>query len=401
MKVVNTERVPIKMWLDDLEDSALEQAKNMANLPFVYKWVVLAPDAHFGFGVPIGSIVATEGVVLPCAVGVDIGCGVAFQPTNIPVDLLYKDTGTVGPLIKGILGNIKRNVPVGFEHHKTKQPCAALDIALEKYGHLSGDLLNEIERGYFQVGTLGGGNHFVELCKDDTNNLCILLHSGSRNFGKKVCDYFTKIAKNLNEYWYSSVDSSLGLSFLPTDSKEGLEYLDWMNLALDFAAENRQRMMQECISVVLNMVKKYDGFSGIELGEQVNIHHNYAEMENHYGKNVMVHRKGATKATEKTTGLIPGSMGTASYVVQGLGNPESFMSCSHGAGRRMGRKEAIRTLDLEGEKKKMEGIVHGMTNKDKLDEAPGAYKDIEVVMNNQKDLVRIIKTLHPIASIKG
>jgi tRNA-splicing ligase RtcB len=174
-----------------------------------------------------------------------------------------------------------------------------------------------------------------------------------------------------------------------------------MNLALDFAAENRQRMMQECISVVLNMVKKYDGFSGIELGEQVNIHHNYAAMENHYGQNVMVHRKGATKATEKTTGLIPGSMGTASYVVQGLGNPESFMSCSHGAGRRMGRKEAIRTLDLEGEKKKMEGIVHGLTNKDKLDEAPGAYKDIEVVMNNQKDLVRIIKTLYPIASIKG
>ncbi len=401
MKVVNTERVPIKMWLDDLEDSALEQAKNMANLPFVYKWVALMPDSHPGFGVPIGSVVATNKVLMIGAVGVDIGCGMAFIPTNIPVDLLYKDTGTVGPLIKGILGNIKRNVPVGFEHHKTKQPCAALDIALEKYEHLSGDLLNEIERGYFQVGTLGSNNHFLEIQKDENDLLCIMLHSGSRNFGKKICDHFSKIAKDLNAYWYSSVDPKLDLHFLPMDSPEGLAYFDWMNLALAFAAENRQRMMQECISVVLNMVKKYDGFSGIELGEQVDILHNFAAMENHYGQNVLVHRKGATKATEKTVGIIPGSMGTNSYIVQGLGNPESFMSCSHGAGRRMGRKEAVRTLDFETEKKKLEGIITGMTNKDKLAEAPGSYKNILRVMSDQCDLVKIIKTLRPVASIKG
>lgn len=401
MKVVNTERVPIKMWLDDLEDSALQQAKNLANLPFVYKWVALMPDSHTGFGVPIGSVVATNKVIMIGAVGVDIGCGMAFLPTNIPVDLLYKDTGTVGPLIKGILGNIKRNVPVGFEHHKTKQPCAALDIALEKYEHLSGDLLSEIERGYFQVGTLGSNNHFLEIQKDENDLLCIMLHSGSRNFGKKICDYFTKIAKELNAYWYSSVDPKLDLHFLPMDSTEGIAYFDWMNLALDFAAENRQRMMQECVSVVLNMVKKYDGFSGIELGEQVNIHHNYAAMEHHYGQNVLVHRKGATRATEKTIGIIPGSMGTNSYIVQGLGNPESFMSCSHGAGRRMGRKEAVRTLDFETEKKKLEGISTGMTNKNKLAEAPGSYKDIFQVMNDQKDLVKIVKTLRPVASIKG
>jgi tRNA-splicing ligase RtcB len=401
MKVVNTERVPIKMWLDDLEEGALEQAKNLANLPFVYKWVALMPDAHFGFGVPIGSVVATKGVVLIGAIGVDIGCGMNFIPTNIPIDLLYKDTGTVGPLIKGILGNIKRNVPVGFEHHKTPQPCTALDLAEERYEHLSGELLDELPKGHYQVGTLGSNNHFIEIQKDENDLLCIMLHSGSRNFGKKICDHFTKIAKDLNAYWYSSVDPKLDLHFLPMDSPEGLEYFDWMNLALAFAAENRKRMMQECISVVLNMVKKYDGFSGIELGEQVDILHNFAAMENHYGQNVLVHRKGATKATEKTVGIIPGSMGTNSYIVQGLGNPESFMSCSHGAGRRMGRKEAVRTLDFETEKKKLEGIITGMTNKDKLAEAPGSYKDILRVMSDQCDLVKIIKTLRPVASIKG
>lgn len=401
MKVLTSEKIPIKMWLTEIEEGALEQAKNIANLPFVFKWVSLMSDAHVGYSCPIGSVVATKGVVIIGCVGVDIGCGVAFLPTNIPVDLLYKDTGTNGMLLKAIVGNIKRNVPVGFEHHKEKQECISLDIAREKYEQLDGELLKEIERGYYQVGTLGSGNHCIDLCKDDENNLGILLHSGSRNFGKKICDYYAKVSKRLNEYWFSSVDSSTGLNFLPTDSKEGQEYMDWMNLALDFAQENRQLMINRSLSVILNMVKKYDGFEGIEIGEQINIHHNYAAMENHYGENVMIHRKGATKATEKTIGVILGSMGTNSYVVRGLDNPESFKSCSHGAGRRMGRKEAIRSLDLEQEKKKMAGIVNDLTCSAKLDEAPGAYKDIEEVMRNQKDLVQIVKTLKTIANIKG
>jgi len=258
-----------------------------------------------------------------------------------------------------------------------------------------------IENAYYQVGTLGGGNHFIELQSDEEGRLCIMLHSGSRNMGKKVCDFYNRAANTFNEMWFSSIDPKWELGFLPMDSELGKEYLAWMGLSLKFAMENRQCMMYQCVSVIQNMVKKYDGFSGIELDDQVNIHHNYAAMEHHYGENLLVHRKGATKATDKTIGIIPGSMGTSSYIVQGLGNPESFMSCSHGAGRRMGRKQATRTLDLKVEQERMSGILHGMTKVEDLDEAPGAYKDIDVVMQNQTDLVRPIKKLRPLAVIKG
>lgn len=399
MRVITTEKVPIKLWLEDIEEAALVQARNLANLPFTFKWVALMPDAHVGYGMPIGGVLATKGVVISNAVGLDIGCGVAFVQTNIPADILQRESEAHGTLGKGIVGNIKRNVPVGFSHHNTKQPCTTLDIALtEKF--VEHPLAPQLERGYFQIGTLGGGNHFIELQRDvATGNLGIMLHSGSRNFGKQVCDFFNKRAKALNELWYSQVTSDKGLSFLPLDTEDGQWYMRWMRLALDFAAENRARMMRECLSVVFNMVKKYDGFSGIEAEETIDIHHNYAAMEHHYGENVMVHRKGATKAVG--IGIIPGSMGSKSYIVRGLSKEESFKSCSHGAGRRMGRKEAQRSLNLAAEQEIMKGILHDMTSVAKLEEAPSSYKDIDVVMNNQKDLVEIVKTLRPVAVIKG
>jgi tRNA-splicing ligase RtcB (3'-phosphate/5'-hydroxy nucleic acid ligase) len=404
-KVDTESRIPIKMWLDDLEEAALVQARNVANLPFAYKWLCLMPDAHVGYGTPIGTVLAVRDVVIPNCVGVDIGCGMAFLETNIPVEVLKKDTGTVGRIVDGIVGNIKRNVPVGFSKHQKKQACASVDRLRQnvedstlRFAAIGEDIL---ENAYYQVGTLGGGNHFIELQADENENLCLMIHSGSRNMGKRVCDYYNRVALELNSRWFAAVEPEWQLSFLPLSSVEGHEYMHWMDLSLEFAQENRDHMMQAVMSVVLNMVKKYDGFAGVELKDPVNIHHNYAAMENHHGWNLMVHRKGATRAREGQIGIIPGSMGSYSHIVEGLGNPESFQSCSHGAGRRMGRKEAVRSLDLTAERSRMEGIVHGMKTKEDLEEAPGAYKDLARVMSNQSDLVKVVKTMRPVAVVKG
>ena len=397
MKVIQEDGLPIKMWLDDLEGPALAQARNLARLPFARKWICLMPDAHMGYGMPIGGVLATRDVVIPNAVGVDIGCGMCFQATNIPVSALF-------PLL-GIVGSIKQSVPVGFSSHPEKRPCRSVDMMRCTVEHTSmvhnSIGMDVLENAYFQVGTLGGGNHFIELQADEDDHLCIMLHSGSRNMGKWICDYYNGLACDRNKRWFSSVDPKWELSFLPLHSNEGAEYLAWMRLALAFAQENRERMMQSVLEIVLDAVGGRECISNLILADPINIHHNYAAMEHHFGENLVVHRKGATKATADTVGIIPGSMGTASYIVQGLGNPESFMSCSHGAGRRMGRKEATRTLSLDAELERMSGILHDMTEVSDLDEAPGAYKDIDVVMRNQEDLVRVVKKLRPIAVIKG
>ena len=409
IKVIKEEdSLPIKLWLEDIEDEALEQARHLARLPFAHKWICLMPDAHMGYGMPIGGVLATKGIVIPNAVGVDIGCGMCFQATNIPIEILYKETGAVGKLINGIIGSIKRNIPTGFAKHQTRQVCSSIEAsrgdvvttALSR-DNKPGSGLEILENAQFQIGTLGGGNHFIELQADKEDHLCIMLHSGSRNLGKRVCEFYNNVANKLNAEWFSAIDPKWGLGFLPMNSRPGKEYLAWMDFALRFAMENRQKMMHQCLSVVCNMIKKYDGFSDLLIEDQINIHHNYAAMENHFGENLMIHRKGATKATTSTVGIIPGSQGTSSYIVQGLGNPDSFMSCSHGAGRRMGRKEATRTLVLADEQAKMKDIVHGMTQKEDLEEAPGAYKEIDLVLAQQADLVKIIKKLRPIASIKG
>jgi tRNA-splicing ligase RtcB len=396
--------VPIKVWgetINDFEEEARKQIENAASLPFVFHHVCLMPDGHIGYGAPIGGVLATKRAVVVNFVGVDIGCGMTFIGTDIPIEVLNKELDTHGTLLKGIIGNIKRNVPVGFEHHREKQSCTILDSAISEDNPIIMDhlLTSQIEKGYYQVGTLGGGNHFIELQVDENNNLGIMLHSGSRNFGKQICDYYNKLAKELNQQWFSSVDPKIDLAFLPLDSHHGNGYLTWMTLALEFAKANRAAMMHQCIHTVLNMVKKYTTLSNINLGEQIDIHHNYAAIENHFGENVIVHRKGAVKAVG--TGIIPGSMGSKSYITVGLENPLSFKSCSHGAGRKMGRKHAREVLDLQAEQEKLSGILHNLTSIDKLDEAPGAYKDIDIVMENQKDLVSITKTLHPIAVIKG
>jgi tRNA-splicing ligase RtcB (3'-phosphate/5'-hydroxy nucleic acid ligase) len=380
MKVINTERIPIKLWLEDIEPGALAQARNLANLPFAYRWVAIMPDSHQGYGMPIGGVLATEQVIVPNAVGVDIGCGMNAVRTSL------KDIDT--DTLKEIMGKARDAIPVGFSHQRDNQIWAGFDEAPD-----IPIIQQELASSRKQLGTLGGGNHFIEIQKGDDGYVWLMIHSGSRNFGLKTADMYHKTAKQLCERWKSDIPDK-DLAFLPMDTQEGEAYFQAMNFCLRFAQANRSLMMSRFSQIIAEL-------TGAIIEDEVNIHHNYAALENHFGKNVLVHRKGATKATDGLAGIIPGSMGTASFIVEGLGNPESFMSCSHGAGRKMGRKEATRVLNLEEEQKKMEGIVHGLRSVSELEEAPGAYKDIDQVMENQKDLVRIKVSLRPLAVIKG
>jgi tRNA-splicing ligase RtcB len=380
MKVITTEKIPIKMWLETIEDGALQQAKNLANLPFAYKWISIMPDGHSGYGMCIGGVMATHGAIIPGAVGLDIGCGVIAAKTTL--------TEIDKPTLEAIIGKIYEVIPVGFHHQSENQ-------AWEEFDKIPDIpiLREQLESARKQLGTLGGNNHFCEVQKGDDGFIWLMIHSGSRNLGLKVANVYQKKAQELCQRWYSNIPDK-DLAFLPIETPEGKEYYEAMNFCLKFAQANRDLMMKNMSSIV-------NDFTGAEIVQTINIHHNYAAFEHHYGKNVIVHRKGATKAALGQLGIIPGSMGTSSYIVEGLGNPESFYSCSHGAGRAMGRKEAIRTLNFEEEQHKMDGIVHGMTSAENLDESPGSYKNIDEVMENQKDLVKIVVKLTPLANVKG
>lgn len=393
--VITTENKPIKLWLEDIEDGALEQAKNLANLPFIFKHIAIMPDSHQGYGMPIGAVMATKNVVVPNAVGVDIGCGmcaVKTSLTSLDQDTLKKIMGGS----KEFKGGIRSKVPVGFSHRSKKQDDWLAD---EEKGDLWG--WSVIEKEYNsslkQIGSLGGGNHFIEIQQGSDGFVWLMIHSGSRNIGFKVANYYNKLAVELNEKWMTAVPLKWQLAFLPLDSVEGQSYMKEMQHCVDFAFASRKLMMESVKGCIADVV------GDIEFDEMINVSHNHAIMEHHFGKNVMVHRKGATKAYKGQLGIIPGSQGTASYIVSGKGEPESFMSCSHGAGRKIRRKEAQRSLDLDAEKKMLDdmGVIHAIRNKKDLDEAPGSYKDIATVMGNQQDLVDIVVELRPLAVIKG
>jgi tRNA-splicing ligase RtcB (3'-phosphate/5'-hydroxy nucleic acid ligase) len=383
--------VPVKSWCTDAEKGALDQINNAARLPFAFHHAALMPDAHSGYGAPIGGVLATKGYIIPNFVGVDGGCGLCALNTGISLD------GVDETAIKGIMGLIRQRIPVGFEHHKEAQPIELMPFWIDD--EITDKVIDkEYSSALHQIGTLGGGNHFIELQKDDDRNLWVMIHSGSRNLGKQVADFYNKKAVELNQRYFSSVPKEWDLAFLPDDDEWGRAYLTEMHYCVQFALANRKLMMNrvaESISDVLSLA--------VDTSEMINIAHNYANIEHHFGQNVWVHRKGATQAFAGKIGIIPGSQGTHSYIVKGLGNPESFNSCSHGAGRKMGRKEAQRSLDLADEIAKMDaqGIIHGIRTIKDLDEASGAYKDVDVVMENQTDLVEIVTKLSPIAVIKG
>ena len=401
-------RFPVKVWLgqkEELEGNCLEQAYHLSQLPFIHKWVCLMPDTHAGKGMPIGGVIAAKDVVIPNAVGVDIGCGMDFGPTNIRMDEVRDIQTGNGTIVQAVIGNIMRSIPLNTERYKTPQESAVLDRAkqeIEKYGEDT-ELLPLIDDGYYQVGSLGGGNHFIELQEDEEGFLCIMLHSGSRHLGKKICDYFHKKAKELNQMWRSEVKEEYQLSFLPTQSKEGRQYINWMGLALDYAFENRARMLEQTCAIVKEVVERHTG-QGVEFGEEINCHHNYAALENHYGENVWVHRKGATRVREGELAVIPGAMGSYSYVVEGKGSEESFCSSSHGAGRSYSRTGAIKAFSVEQVMVdlKEQGIILGKRKKnDVAEECRFAYKDIDGVMSQQLDLVTPVRKLKTVGVVKG
>ena len=388
VKIINNR--PVKIWTNDVEETAMRQIENLTTLPFLHHHLAIMPDVHAGMGMPIGGVLACDGAVIPNAVGVDIGCGMCAVKTNWKMEDLPAHV-----IRKEIMKGIRARIPLGMDHHKEAQDAKYLP-----QGH-DIDKMEIVKRRQHsilhEVGTLGGGNHFIELQKDEEGNLWIMIHSGSRNLGKQVGDYYNKIAVSLNEKWHSVVSPEIRLPFLPHGTREFGAYWNEMKYCIDFALCNRKLMMERIQEVIADSLK------GIEFEPMINIAHNYAAIEHHFGKDVIVHRKGATLAREGVISIIPGSQGTASYIVEGLGNPDSFCSCSHGAGRVLSRKAAIKTLDMNAEVRNLEakGIIHAIRCQDDMQEASGAYKDIDTVIANESDLVKVKTKLLPIAVIKG
>jgi len=397
MKVFKTDamRVPVKSWAEDLDDKTLQQITNAAMIPAVFHHVALMPDAHMGYGVPIGAVVALKNAISPAQVGMDIACGVIAVQTYAS-DLCMET-------VKEIIGGIRQVIPVGFNHHK--EMCDR--ELLPSIPWNSAVVEKQFDSARKQLGTLGGGNHFVEIQRGSDGYIWIMIHSGSRNIGYKVAKHYMKVTAKLNDQWFTSEGEVGGkwypsrltkneLAILPIGADEAGKYLTEMNWCLNFAKISRRRMMMRAAKVFADIT----GY-GVNPDSGIDIHHNYVAIEHHFGQDVWVHRKGATLAWKSTKGIIPGSQGTKSYIVKGKGNPDSFCSCSHGAGRQMGRKQAKRELNLADEQAKMKDIVHSVRNQGDLDEAPGAYKDIGEVMKAQEDLVEIVVELTPLGVLKG
>ncbi|MBU0519032.1 RtcB family protein [bacterium] len=379
------QRIPLKIWQSDvhqIEVEALNQAINLTQLPFSFHQVALMPDAHVGYGMPIGGVLATIDAIIPFAVGMDIGCGMHTVRTQYTVEDFpaYK--------LRKFMDLTRAAIPQGFNWHKSAQKDPVFD-KMPLHLKLFQDENKRIRK---QLGTLGGGNHFIEIQHDEEGQIWIMLHSGSRNIGKLTAERYHRAAKDFCRKEKSQLPTSQ-LSYLDINTQEGQDYLDAMNWCLDFALASRTRMMQ----VILDILET-PGY------EELDIHHNYASREKHFGKNVWVHRKGATRAFRDERGIIPGSMGTVSYLVRGRGNPESFQSCSHGAGRRMGRKEAKRKIPVDqvlNEMKKLGVEISTDNLRDLAEEASQAYKNIDEVMEQQTDLVQVERKLTPLGVVKG
>ena len=391
-------RVPLKSWCRDVENSAMDQAEDLTMHPSVYKHVALMPDCHPGYGMPIGGVIACREDIIPNAVGVDIGCGMGAVKTAIHLS----DTDRV--LLRQVILKVRELIPCGEgKSHRGNQSWKRMARHIDEFkarpwfsGHVK-DLAGK------NLGTLGGGNHFIEVQAGDDDRVWLMIHSGSRHLGNIIAKHYHKTALLLNtkkNMWIPAKD----LAYLPVTSPEGKAYIEDMNFALSYARENRRQIMDRFMTAFTAV------FPRAQFEDPVNIHHNYAALETHFGREAWVHRKGATSAQKGETGIIPGSMGTPSYIVEGLGNPESFMSCSHGAGRVMGRKEASRTLTPDQCDKAMGTVVYERWNKIRrgkgkggvdLGEAPQAYKNIEDVIRSELDLIRPLVKLRPLAVVKG
>lgn len=393
---------PVKMWTRGVpvEDKAREQLTRAAQMPFIFKHVAAMPDVHVGIGATVGSVIPTRGAVIPAAVGVDIGCGMMAARTSLMAHDL-PDT------LEGIRSAIERAVPHGRsvgrgkrDHGAWGSPPAAiveawatLAVRFERICDRHPRLKNT--NNLTHLGTLGTGNHFIELCLDQEARVWVMLHSGSRGVGNAIGTFFIELAKQDMRKWHINLPDQ-DLAYFPEGTDHFDDYVEAVGWAQDFAALNRRMMMANVIAALRGQIAK--PFEA-EM-EAVNCHHNYVARENHFGENVLVTRKGAVRAAKGTLGIIPGSMGAKSFIVRGLGNPESFDSCSHGAGRIMSRTAAKKLVTLDEHIADTTGVE---CRKDAgvIDETPRAYKPIEAVMAAQADLVEIVHTLKQVVCVKG
>lgn len=400
--------VPIKLWTKGVEvaDNAVQQLVNTSRMPFVFKHVAAMPDVHWGMGATVGSVVATKGAIIPAAVGVDIGCGMMAAKLTI-------NAGRLPDNLAGVRAAIERAIPHGRTDNGGRNDRGAWgdipdDVAAAYKRDLMDDYTKIVEKNpkcrtqndapERHLCTLGTGNHFIELCLDENDNVWLMLHTGSRGAGNRIGSYFIECAKRDMERWFISLPDK-DLAYLPEGSEFFKDYCNAVRWAQRYAEISRQLMMSKAINAIADELNSSITWDGTE-HPVVACHHNYVSWEQHYGESVIVTRKGAVRAGAGDMGVIPGSMGTRSYIVRGLGNKESFCSCSHGAGRVMSRGEAKRSVSLEEHAK---ATAHVECRKDEgvLDETPAAYKNIDAVMEAQKDLVEIVHTLRQVVCVKG
>ena len=391
------QRVPIYCWATDLDNDTQKQLCDTAGLDIVHHHVAAMADAHVGLGATIGSVFGTVDAVIPSAVGVDIGCGMCAMPTSNRWPEIEPHAHDFLNMLSNAIFKI---VPLGTDGYKEPQSWKARDPHKGfDYESRYDTLTREIQKeSPYKLGTLGGGNHFIEFQKDQDGRLWVMIHSGSRHVGKEVADFYIRLARQVNQDMGAGVPRDL--SYLPTTTDEGAAYLSDMTWSLNYAYESRLRMMDRALSALGQVMVHFGLKLRYEPNDLINIHHNYAALEEHFGRKVWVHRKGATQATLGLTGIIPGSMGSKSYIVEGKGNADSFQSCSHGAGRRLSRSEAFRKITKADLKYALGEVVLRHAS-DVRDEAPQAYKDIDAVMAAQSDLVDIRVALSPLAVVKG
>ncbi len=393
--VITDQRVPVKIWTNEVDERSRQQLANIASMPFIHHHMAAMPDVHLGIGATVGSVIATHKAIIPAAVGVDIGCGMVAARLSLSANDLDEKS------LKKVFEQISRDVPVGRAQHadaKTLMDAVrpfepGLKVLTDRHPELL-KTFGKFSKWMNQMGTLGGGNHFIEVCLDESNQVWVMLHSGSRGIGNAIADYFIKLARKDMERWMIQLPDR-DLAYFPEGSEYFADYVEAVHWAQDYAFANRQAMLE---LVLRGLERHLPPFTVTT--EAVNCHHNYVAKEHHYGADVWVTRKGAIRAREGDLGIVPGSMGARSFIVRGKGNPESFCSSAHGAGRLMSRTEATKTFTEADLERQTAGVI---CRKDKgvVDEIPGAYKDIDVVMENQKDLTEILHTLKQVVCVKG
>lgn len=403
MQVFQGQRVPIKAWVDgvEFESEARTQVENLATMPFVFKHVAVMPDVHAGIGATVGSVIATHGAIIPAAVGVDIGCGMIAQRTSLTASDLPDDLSALRSAIESAVPHGRTdNGQAGDRGAWGNAPAAVQnaweDMLSEGYQAITGKDNRLAHKAVLtQLGTLGTGNHFIEVCLDEEQRVWVMLHSGSRGAGNRVGTHYIALAKKEMERWFVNLPDK-DLAYIPEGSQHFGDYMQALNWAQKYAMVNRQLMMNATLKALGSTLGT--GFT-VE-SEAVNCHHNYVAHERHFGKNVMVTRKGAVNAEEGKLGIIPGSMGVKSFIVRGKGNRESFNSCSHGAGRRMSRTKAKHTFTIADHEAATVG-VECRKDADVLDETPGAYKSIDSVIAAESDLIDVVHTIKQVVCVKG